>query len=336
VLASVEAKYQIEQSLPIPPNVGLDLSEQWLVSDCYTEFDGYGDCAGGRTIYATDYIKTDEVVTEGCWRYLGTDGQPCPATCPNEPGVSVGLRDWTIDDYTYAVTPSLSNIKDRIRNIGPVEASLNMTAILYGTVSDGVATCNPCTSTDHAIAIVGYCNNASLPSGGYFIIKNSWGASFSWGPLSSSDGYFKVAYGSCNIQKYAINPIGVHEKTACYSACASGGYSGGVCRNPASTVCCYQNYGAGGGGWTGKCIANISLCNFLGGGCITGCSWCGTSCGYACNPLYTDVVNVTAETAHMCPGTTYPGKFVCLPGEANIGGSPLCEGTYAHCCCEVA
>jgi hypothetical protein len=48
-------------------------------------------------------------------------------------------------------------------------------------------------NTGHAVIIVGYSD-----MGGYWIVRNSWGST--WGP--ESDGYFRVAYDNCAIQKY--------------------------------------------------------------------------------------------------------------------------------------
>ena len=47
---------------------------------------------------------------------------------------------------------------------------------------------------NHAVVIVGY-NDANQ----YWIVKNSWGASW------NGDGYFKVAYNNCGIEKYPIH-----------------------------------------------------------------------------------------------------------------------------------
>jgi hypothetical protein len=296
---------------------------------------------------ALAYTRDNSVVDEACWNYDGTEGSTCPTTCPDSPGASCAARDWTFDDLYYSgygVTLSVSQIQNWLRTLGPLAVNLDMEEACVGSgglVGD-VLTCAGGDTRGHAVVLVGYCNNASSPGGGYWILKNSWGTSYSWGWCVSNDGFFKVGYGNCGIETDVLGVDGVYEKTGCSDACESGGYPGssGVCRSPAASVCCYKKYGAA--GCMGRCVADISQCTGAVGctpcipnACTEWPSACST-CGYACDPSYTDVINIPAETAMLCSGSTYPGKYVCLPGEVNVGGgSGVCPGTYDHCCCNI-
>jgi hypothetical protein len=53
--------------------------------------------------------------------------------------------------------------------------------------------CTDDESVNHGVVIVGY-NDA----GGYWIVKNSWGSGW------NGNGYFKVGYGECAIEQYAV------------------------------------------------------------------------------------------------------------------------------------
>ncbi len=55
-------------------NLDLDLSEQYLVSDCYT-YAGYQTCCGGYKDEALAYIRDSGIPDEGCFPY--TDGTGC-------------------------------------------------------------------------------------------------------------------------------------------------------------------------------------------------------------------------------------------------------------------
>ena len=67
----VEAVYNIATQ---DPGLDLDLSEQYLVSDCY----GSDSCCGGWHDDALDYVKNNGITDEGCFPYA--DGG-CQSTC---------------------------------------------------------------------------------------------------------------------------------------------------------------------------------------------------------------------------------------------------------------
>jgi hypothetical protein len=60
-----------------------------------------------------------------------------------------------------------------------------------GFDAQGVYRCTNDSGANHAVIIAGYSN-----AGGYWIVKNSWGATW------NGDGYFKVGYGECAIETW--------------------------------------------------------------------------------------------------------------------------------------
>ena len=185
------------------PYFDIDLSEQYLVSDCSNA----GSCCGGIPSQALDYIKDEGVPDECCFPYA--DGScscdPFTLTCncrySNPPGVcsdkqcsdkcgDSDKRLWKIDEYK---TINANDIKKYLVAFGPI-----VTCMYWeGDASDrwdsnGVYNCSALNRPNHAILIVGYNDN---DAGGYWIVKNSWGAN--WGP--DSNGFFRLGYGECGL-----------------------------------------------------------------------------------------------------------------------------------------
>ncbi len=166
-LGPIEAKYNIQEN---DETLDIDLSEQYLVSDCYA----LGDCGGGTPAF--DYVKNSGVVDEICYPYIGADSS-CGDRCADW-----NTRIWRISDHDE-LSDDPATIKYNLINKGPLFAAMYMqfwSAVTY--------TC-PAGPSDHGVVIVGY-NDTE----GVWIIRNSWGPSFQDG------GYFKVAYGNCNIE----------------------------------------------------------------------------------------------------------------------------------------
>ena len=66
---------------------------------------------------------------------------------------------------------------------------------LYGSVADIYANYRPPSAAgfDHEVSLVGYCDDPNIPTGGYWIIKNSWDTW--WG----QSGYGYIPYGNIEI-----------------------------------------------------------------------------------------------------------------------------------------
>lgn len=188
------------------PNLTPDLSEQYLVSDCVMS-GGYQNCCGGWEDQALEYIRSTGIPDEACMTYVDGSGCSCGTlgcdtnctyrssgkcsdkTCANR------CSDWssrlTKINATGKVATDRTSIKTALVEKGPLTAALYMGGSFD---ANGVYKCTVSPSVNHAIVLVGY-NDA----GGYWIVRNSWGSG--WG--LAKDGYFKVGYGQCLIEKYA-------------------------------------------------------------------------------------------------------------------------------------
>jgi hypothetical protein len=174
----IEAKYNIESTpvgVPVNHSAELNLSEQYMVSNCY----GSGSCGGGDTYLAYRHIQEHGIPVEGCFPYEArtTYCRPCD-----------GWEDdaWTFDDLHRAKRRSdpYSVLKKNIICNGPV---------------------NTC-GGGHCVVLVGWQEDRE-PSG--WIFKNSWGEDW---PSPDAMGYAVMstddAWMSMDTQKYMVG--GVH------------------------------------------------------------------------------------------------------------------------------
>ena len=85
-----------------------------------------------------------------------------------------------------------TTIKQYLIKKGPLAAAYGLGSSQFGGHWDGdIYRCTNDNDANHAILLVGY-NDA----GGYWIAKNSWGTSY------QDQGYFKIGYGECFIERY--------------------------------------------------------------------------------------------------------------------------------------
>jgi parallel beta-helix repeat protein len=197
-VGAVEAMHNIRYN---NPSLDLDLSEEYLVSDCFPS----GTCCGGWPYLALQYVKEEGVPDETCMPYVDGSGCSCSlwgcsGSCNHHSGgecsdvaCSDRCADWQsrlvrIDTLGYVPNNS-ETIKEYIIGKGPLSVVMGIGSD-YGGYWDGdIYRCTNDSGTNHALVVVGY-NDA----GGYWIIKNSWGTD--WG----DNGYFKVGYHECNIE----------------------------------------------------------------------------------------------------------------------------------------
>jgi len=161
----MEAKYNIEQN----DILNIDLSEQYLVSDCYPP----ANC-GGRApdpqarMHTLDYIKNNGITDEACFPYIASNW-PCNR-CSDW-----STRLWKINSYGR-VGINIDDIKRALLCHGPL--------IVCGC--------------GHCVVLVGW--NDAINS---WIIKNSWGIGWENG------GYGMRAYGHCWIgDVYHVEGVG--------------------------------------------------------------------------------------------------------------------------------
>ena len=178
-VGSVESKANIVMN---DPDFDLDLSEQYLVSDCYP----YGDCYGISTYYdcALPYIRDHGITDEACYPYTASNSI-CSDRCS-----LWDKRLVTIDAYGYV---GINHIENVLVDYGPL--IIYMAINNGGYFDDGIYR-GSTLPINHAVLLVGYND-----TGEYWIAKNSWGSGW------NGDGYFKIGYGECYVTYY--NPLAV-------------------------------------------------------------------------------------------------------------------------------
>jgi len=161
-------------------------SEQQLV-DCSGSFGNMG-CNGGLMDSAFQYIEQNPLELESEYPYTAMDGS-CKAT-----GKGTGL----VADY-FDVTPnSVAQLKAAIAK-GPTSVAIEADQFSFQAYTSGVITKGCGTNLDHGVLAVGY---GTLNGVDYFLVKNSWGAS--WG----DKGYVRIGQQGdvCGILLMASQP----------------------------------------------------------------------------------------------------------------------------------
>jgi C1A family cysteine protease len=159
----------------------LNLSEQYLVSDCFTYSN---DCGGGQTRRALNFIRDEGVPDEFCFRYLERDSSCSPCA------------DWA--DRLWRITSH--------GRIDPSGTTSGEEAIFKRSlVCDGPLVAY---GGGHAVVIVGWDEAEDS-----WIIKNSWGIDWDWvqsGANPTEDGYGLIPYGH-KWRRYVRDVNGVYK-----------------------------------------------------------------------------------------------------------------------------
>jgi hypothetical protein len=166
------------------PALDVDLSEQYMLS-CSP-----GDCGGWYWTSTLKWIKNNGAIPESCLPYEADDTIPCDDKCSEWMDLLVG-----IDSY-HKVSSNVSVIQSALVEYGPLPCTMYVYEDFYPNYTGDVY---QHTWGDfvfgHCITMVGYDNTWGEEDEGYWICKNSWGTD--WG----EDGWFRIAYGECRIER---------------------------------------------------------------------------------------------------------------------------------------
>mmetsp|Transcript_3837 Transcript_3837/g.3630 ORF Transcript_3837/g.3630 Transcript_3837/m.3630 type:complete len:327 (+) Transcript_3837:194-1174(+) len=154
----------------------LSLSEQELL-DCSTSF-GTNGCSGGLASQAFKFVIANGITSETNYPYKGVKGK-----C-NTSKQSQSLAK--ITSYE-TVPPNSPNSLMAIVAQWPVTVVVESNQAAWQFYRTGIITDNCGVNLDNSVLIVGYDNTNNPP---YWIVKNSWGAS--WG----ENGYIRIAISS--------------------------------------------------------------------------------------------------------------------------------------------
>jgi cathepsin L len=167
----------------------VSLSEQQFV-DCDKSSMG---CNGGNMGSAFQWAESTNVATEGSYAYTAKDG-----TCKSS--FSTGIPQGGVTGYksvgslfSKATVASLESAID----LNPVSIAIEADQSSFQHYTGGVLSSGCGTNLDHGVLAVGY-NTAE----GYWLVKNSWGAS--WGDA----GYIKLSQTGnvCGILNQPVYP----------------------------------------------------------------------------------------------------------------------------------
>jgi len=184
------------------PDFNPDLSEQFLIS-CMPYVNS------GSSIYNVFHaINETGIPLESCLPYQASDEVPCSS---NECGLekNVPIKEFNCYHPSYANDPPTKDeirvdIKEKLMEKGPITFEIFNTMYIKPLSRWGLTHHSPDdyysgdVSLDdylvnHGVTVVGWKDIPDkIESGGYWIIKNSWGDK--WG----YDGFFNLEYGSLN------------------------------------------------------------------------------------------------------------------------------------------
>lgn len=147
-------------------------SEQQLVDCAGGKWGNYG-CGGGLMDSAFKYIESYPLEEESDYSYTAVDGT-CKATKPKE--------EANIVSFTDVPAGSVSQMKAALQ-LSTVSVAIEADQFAFQAYTSGVITTGCGLSLDHGVLAVGY---GTLDGIDYFLVKNSWGAS--WG----DHGYVRI------------------------------------------------------------------------------------------------------------------------------------------------
>jgi len=154
-------------------------------------------CQGGLMDYAFAYMMSKQGGkddTESSYRYTAADG-----TCKFSTSSTRGAVPVT--KYHDIAKGNENDLKDAVANVGPISVAVdaNMGWQFYSGGVFKPLLCNK-EKLNHGVAVVGY---GSEGSDNYWIIRNSWGAT--WG----ESGYMRMKAGSntCGVANSAVYPV---------------------------------------------------------------------------------------------------------------------------------
>jgi C1A family cysteine protease len=169
----------IEGAMQISTGTLQSYSEQQLV-DCSRKFGNLG-CNGGLMDNAFKYVETAPLMLEADYAYTAS-GSTCKYVASKGQGNVKAFVD---------VTPNSADQLKAGLNAGPVSVAIEADQLAFQAYKSGVLTKGCGTNLDHGVLAVGWGTDAT--AGDYFIVKNSWGAS--WGMA----GYINIGAGSSNV-----------------------------------------------------------------------------------------------------------------------------------------
>lgn len=167
------------------PTIDVDLSEQYLISDCCSA----GNCYGGWPNLALRHIREIGTPDENCFPYAMSNSACTPCLEWEEDPIK-------IEDYVR-ISSSKDALKAALQKYGPLVVLVNTPDDwYYGSIGGTYESIGG--SANQAVILVGWDDFKDC-----WIVKNSWGTG--WG----EDGYGRVRYGDIERHDYAYAVTGI-------------------------------------------------------------------------------------------------------------------------------
>jgi C1A family cysteine protease len=198
-IAALESALEIANK---NPDLNKDLSEQYIVScglrDYALDLNG---CQDSTTEDAIKFIKKYGAISEIYFEYT-SENRTVPPSCQDK---STGWKTNKINIKNYNGISGREAIKNALIQYGPIITKIHVYQNFKDDYNGGVYTKKEGDALGyHSVLIVGYVDDTSYDTGGYWICKNSWG--LGWG----ENGFFKIKYDFCSLgyDGYYISHMG--------------------------------------------------------------------------------------------------------------------------------
>ncbi|HVN56050.1 MAG TPA: C1 family peptidase [Anaerolineaceae bacterium] len=175
------------------PQANTDLSEQFLYWNCkkHDLYPGEGTFIN----IAMDRLVNDGECTETDWPYNpvvihGNEGQDPPP--PTALGAAAPFK---ISKTSQLAARSVDDLRQALADGSPIAFATTVYNYWFGATTGDIRLPlpNDPVAGGHAMCMVGYEDDPSVPGGGYFMIRNSWGTN--WAAQSSiAPGYARLPY----------------------------------------------------------------------------------------------------------------------------------------------
>jgi C1A family cysteine protease len=200
VAAAMEGTFRVQRQ---DPNLTTDLAEGHLFF-CHGRSQGRNCNNGWWPDQALDTCKQLGVADEACYPYVAAD-QNCTGRC----------ADWQsrVTKVTgYHKVTDRAAMKEWISTRGPLTACFVVFSDFYSYRSGVYRHVSGGEEGGHCVAVIGY-DDAQ----GCWICKNSWGTG--WG----DSGFFRIAYGECEIDTWQVCAVdGIEESGWLYNQRVTG------------------------------------------------------------------------------------------------------------------